>query len=163
MWHSARAFACLLQRGEGPIARVVRRIVREERAFRDAARETKDADVGAARLLIGIGGARFGERGEVRRRERREREQAFGMVAREMPPDDRAPVVAHEVKALRAELVGEAQNVARQRADAVGGHIVRPRARRISPLVDGDRAIPGRAEAAQQRGPRIGELRPAVQ
>ena len=76
------------------------------------------------------------------------------MATRHLPRHGAAPVVADEMEALDAELVGEAEDVADQPLDAVLPHVGRSGARRVAPLVRSDGLVPGGSQGAELVPPR---------
>jgi hypothetical protein len=81
---------------------------------------------------------------------------------REMPGHVRAPIVAHEDRALLAEVVEEPEHVVAERENVVRLDLARHRAPAVPAHVGGDRAVARRRQHGQLVPPGIPELGEAV-
>ena len=88
--------------------------------------------------------------------------RARRMEQRHHPDDEAAPVVADEHGALDVERVEQADQVARQMVDVVGGDVVRTVAVAVAALVGRDRAEPGGDERGHLVAPGVRQLGKAV-
>ena len=113
--------------------------------------------------LIRIGRHGPDECGGMGTREDREGQQALGMSRGDEPRELSAPVVSHEVEAVRAEGVGDRQGIADEALRSVGIHTGRSGSRGIAALIGGDGQEARVGERGELVPPRMTRLREAVQ
>ncbi len=85
------------------------------------------------------------------------------MPGGEVPGDDRAPVVAHQMGRVQPERVEHGAHVRHALLDPVRRHVGGPGAGRVAALVEGVRAQPGGVQFRDDLVPFAAVLREAVQ
>ena len=101
--------------------------------------------------------------GGVRRRQRRHRLEPIAVVARELPRDTAAPVMADNVETIDAGRIDHRDDVVAQLVERVGAAFLRSCASRVAALVGSEHAVTRLDEVGRHFLPRRTRLGEAVQ